>query len=178
MPRIDAQESIPPHTRERLPFQLEAVGVAPGRFPCTAQLAKHETQDEHTSQDSFSTYTLQVSPPAQLQMDKSIWGEACETFAMLQIKVLCTQQHLITDLQGLLNTILVCKRFLSLLSRNQTFACKAERRLQTLNESSRRWVHDFNNLTSWSPRMMAVSQLKRGRTDGLVNRCIMGKLCM
>jgi hypothetical protein len=97
--------------------------------------------------------------------------------AMLQIKVLRTQQHLISDLQGLLNSILVCKRFLSLLSRNQTFACKAERRLQTLNESSRRWVHDFNNLTHWSPRMIAVSQLKRGRTDGLVNRCIMGDLC-
>src|SRR6476646_2429484 len=96
---------------------------------------------------------------------------------MLQVQVFCVQQYLIPDFVDLVYTTLVCKCFLSLLSCNQTFACKAERRLQTLNESSRRWVHDFNNLTHWSPRMIAISQLKRGRTDGLVNRCIMGKLC-
>jgi hypothetical protein len=69
-PKIDAQESIIPHTRERLPFQLKAVGVAPGRFPCTAEEAKHETQDGHASRDSFLTHTLQVPPSAEvLQMD-------------------------------------------------------------------------------------------------------------
>jgi hypothetical protein len=98
-------------------------------------------------------------------------------FAMLKVKVLRTQQYLIPDFKLLVYTTLVCKRFLSLLSGNQTFACKAKSRLQTLNKSSRRWVHDFNDLTHWSPRVIAISQLKRGRTDGLVNSCIMGKLC-
>jgi hypothetical protein len=74
-------------------------------------------------------------------------------FAMLKVKVLRTQQYLISNFKLLVYTTLVCKRFLSLLSGNQTFACKAERRLQTLAESSRRWVHDFNDLTHWSPRL-------------------------
>jgi hypothetical protein len=76
---MDAQESIPPHTRARLPFQLEAVGVVPVRLPCTAQEATHETQDGHANQDSSSTCTLRVPQPARLQMDQSIWEEACET---------------------------------------------------------------------------------------------------
>jgi hypothetical protein len=79
-PNGDVQESTPPHTRERLPFQLEAVGVVPDRLPCTAQEAIHETQDGHASRDSFLTCTLRVPQPARLQMDQSIWGEACETF--------------------------------------------------------------------------------------------------
>jgi hypothetical protein len=95
------------------------VGVAPGRFPCTAQVAKHKTQDEHANQDSFSTRHLH-----DFKWTNPFGEKLARLFAMLQTKVLRTQQHLITDLQGLLNTILVCKRFLSLLSRNQTFACK------------------------------------------------------
>jgi hypothetical protein len=78
---------------------------------------------------------------------------------MLQNKVLRTQQHLITNFVDFLYTTLVCKSFLSLLSGNQQLACKAERRLQTLNESSRRWVHNLNNLTHWSPRVIAIGEL-------------------
>jgi hypothetical protein len=83
-------------------------------------------------------------------------------FAMLQVKVLCTQQYLFTNLVDLVYTTPICKRFLSLLSGNQTFACKTERILQTLNECSRRWVHRLYDIIHWSLRVVAVSQLKRG----------------
>jgi hypothetical protein len=96
---------------------------------------------------------------------------------MLKVKVLRTQQYLILDFVDSVYMTLICKCFLSLLSRNRTFACKAKGRLQALNESRRRWVHDFNDLTQWSPRVIALSQLKRGSTDGLVHSSIMGKLC-
>jgi hypothetical protein len=86
---------------------------------------------------------------------------------MLQIKVLRTQQHLITDLIGLLNTILVCKRVMSLLSRNQTFACwekiaNAQRKQQTLG-SRLQQPHPLESAGG-----SHNGQLKRGRTDGLV----------
>src|SRR6476469_1263085 len=100
-------------------------------------------------------------------------------FAMLKVKVLRTQQHLIPDLVDLVYTTPICKSFLSLLIGNQTFACKAKsRRLQTLNESSRGRVHRLNNITHWRPRVEAISQLKRRCTDGLIVRCIMSNLCM
>jgi hypothetical protein len=100
------------------------------------------------------------------------------SFGMLQVKILSFQKYLIPNQENVFNTFLVCKRFLSLLSNNQTFACKAISRLQTLNEKSRRWVHDFHYLTHKSPRLIAESQLERGRLDGVVIRCIMGKLRM
>jgi hypothetical protein len=177
MPQNRCSRIDSPHTRARLPFQLEAVGVVPGRLPCTAQEAKYETEDGHANQDSSLTCTLRVPQPAQLQMDQSIREKLARLFAVFKVKVLRTQQYRVPDFKFLVYTTLVCKRFLSLLSGNQTFACKAERRLQALNESSRRWVHDFNDLTHQSPQVIAISQLKRGCTDGLFNSCIMGKLC-
>jgi hypothetical protein len=77
---LNASKSMPPHTQARVPFQLDVVGVVPGRLPCTAQEATHETQDGYASQHSSLTCTLRVAQPARLQMDQSIWEEACETF--------------------------------------------------------------------------------------------------
>jgi hypothetical protein len=72
-PKIDAQESTPPHTRERLPSQWEVVRVVPGRFPCTAQKAIYvKPYDELASQDSFSNRMQRVPQSARLQMDQSI----------------------------------------------------------------------------------------------------------
>jgi hypothetical protein len=72
------------------------VGVAPGRFSCTAQEAIRETHDGLASRDSSLTCTLLVPQPARLQMDQSIWGKACNSFCFVQVKVLRTQEHLIT----------------------------------------------------------------------------------
>jgi hypothetical protein len=80
-------------------------------------------------------------------------------FAMLQIKVLRTQEHLITHFVDFLYMTLICKRFLSLLSGNQTSACKAKGRLQMLNKSSRSWVLNFYNLTHWSLQVIARQSL-------------------
>ena len=106
------------------------------------------------------------------------FGEKLTTsFAVLYIKVLRTQKDLISNREHFLRTMLVCKRFLSLLSCNQTLACKGESRLPTLNESFRLWVHNFQFFTRWSPWVKTEVQEKRCLTYRRVKRCVMGKLC-
>jgi hypothetical protein len=68
------------------------------------------------------------------------WTNPCGEKLARRFGMLRTQQYLIPNFVDFLYTTLVRKSFLSLLRRNQTSACKAERRLQTLNKSSRRCV--------------------------------------
>jgi hypothetical protein len=102
-------------------WQWEVERVVPGCFSCTPQEAKNETQDGLANQVSFLTSTLQVPQPSRLRGPVHL-GRSLR-FVSLCFRLRYFVLHLVTDLIDLLYTTLICKRFLSLLNSNQTFAC-------------------------------------------------------